>query len=422
MTKQERSYDVVVIGGGPAGSSTATLLAQQGRKVLLLEKERFPRFRIGESLMPATYWTLKRLGVLEKMSASRFPRKHSVQFFLRDGSPTRPFYFSDIDPHEWSVTWQVDRGTFDELLLDHAAAQGVEVHRESPVQEVLFEEGRAIGVAADLAGKGRAEIGAKVVVDATGQSGLLSRALGLKDLDPKLKNAAVFSRFRGALRDPGRDGGATLVLHTDGKDAWFWYIPLPDDEVSVGVVGPIRYLIKGRAGDPQRILDEEIARCPALQPRIKNSQQAEWVRVLRDFSYMSHKIAGDGWLLVGDAFGFLDPIYSSGVLLALQGAEFAADTIGEALTAGDLSGERLGRHGPRFVEGMEAIRHLVYAFYAREFHFKNFLDRFPEHRDDLTRVLTGDVFKFDTRPLYGAMDQMLHLDGYQPLRLKGAAS
>ncbi|HKY31876.1 MAG TPA: NAD(P)/FAD-dependent oxidoreductase [Candidatus Polarisedimenticolia bacterium] len=416
MSPSDRSYDVIVVGGGPAGSSTAALVTAQGRRVLLLEKERFPRFRIGESFMPATWWVFDKLGVVDKLMAGRFTRKHSVQFYLKDGRPTRPFYFSDVDPHESSVTWQVDRGEFDSLLLDHAKERGVEVRQGVAVQQVLFEGARAVGVRAE-GGGGPFEVRAPVVVDASGQAGLLSRALGLRRIDPNLRNAAVFTRFEGALRDPGIDAGATLVIHTRNAASWFWYIPLAGDVVSVGVVGPIEYIIGSRRADPQAILDEEIALCPALQPRLAGARQVEWVRVLRDFTYISRRVAGDGWLMVGDAFGFLDPIYSSGVLLALHGGMLASASIDEAFRAGDFSGERLGAHGPRFLEGMEAIRRLVYAFYAPDFHFKKFLDRFPECRAPLTRVLMGDVYRFPVDGLYRSMDQVLELPGYKPLKL-----
>jgi flavin-dependent dehydrogenase len=417
--KSSAERDVIVIGGGPAGSATATLLAQQRRDVLLLERERFPRFRVGESLMPATWWSLERLGVLDKMNHSPFPRKHSVQFFLKDGRPTAPFYFTDADPHESSITWQVDRVGFDQMLLDHAAESGAEVRQQTAVREVLFDGPRAIGVRATGDGGSEEEIKAKVIVDATGQSALLSHRLGLKEIDPKLQNAAVFTRYRGAVRDSGIDGGATVIFHTRNEDSWFWFIPLPGDLASIGVVGSLEYLIKNRVPDPKRVLEEELALCPALQPRLRDAERVEPVRVLKDFSYVSRRLAGDGWILAGDAFGFLDPIYSSGVFLALKSAEFAADAIGEAFAADDFSAASLGRYGPRFIAGMEALRRFVYAFYARDFSFARFLKRFPECRDDVVHLLTGNVYRRPVDGLLAALDRELPIRGYRPLSLPG---
>jgi 2-polyprenyl-6-methoxyphenol hydroxylase-like FAD-dependent oxidoreductase len=177
------------------------------------------------------------------------------------------------------------------------------------------------------------------------------------------------------------------------------------------------YLITGRSSSPQQIFEEEVARCPALQPRIRDARQVMEMKVLRDFTYISDRIAGDGWLLVGDAFGFLDPIYSSGVLLALKGAEMASSSIQDAFAHDDFSAARLGRHGKDFVAGMEAIRRLVHAFYAPGFHFREFLAKFPECRDDLTHVLIGNVYRRGTGSLYEKMGQVLDLPGYEPLSL-----
>ena len=411
--------DVIVIGGGPAGAATATLLARGGRDVLLLERERFPRFHIGESLMPATYWSLERLGMLDRMGRSVFPRKHSVQFFLPNGKATAPFYFADVDPHESSVTWQVDRGEFDRMLLDNAAQAGVEVRHGVAVREVLFEDGRAVGVrAADGGGRER-EIPAKVIVDASGQSALLSRTLKLRTFDPMLKNAAVFTRYRGARRDPGRDAGAILVLHTSQKNSWFWFIPLPDGLTSIGVVGRLDYLISSRAADPVQVFEEELALCPALGERLREAERVEWMRVLKDFTYVSRRVAGDGWILAGDAFGFLDPVYSSGVLLALKSGEFAADAIIASFASGDFSAASLGRFGPRYVDGMEALRRVVHAFYARDFSFARFLRRYPGLRDEVIHALTGNVFRRPVDDLIAALKQELPNPDYRPLALPG---
>lgn len=401
-------YDVITIGGGPGGAAAATLLAQRGYKVLLLERSRTPRFKIGESLMPATYETLNRMGVLPQLKASHFPKKYSVQFFNRTGKGSSPFYFYETDPSESSQTWQVLRSEFDALLLDNARDQGVEVRRGALVKDVLFEGDRAVGVRAELADEGEREIRCKVVVDASGQSALIARKLRLCQPDPELRKASYFTHFQGALRDSGLDEGATLVLHTEDAKAWFWYIPLPDDRVSVGVVGSPEYLVTGRPADPQQVFEEEVERCPALKPRLVNATQVFPVQAIRDFSYRSSRIAGDGWVLVGDAFGFLDPIYSSGVFLALKSGELAADSIHEALVADDPSAERLGQHGPRFAAGMEAMRKLVYAFYEDGFSFAKFLARHPEHRLNIVHLLVGNVFQ-PVGSLFKDMGEMVRL-------------
>ncbi|HEX9941205.1 MAG TPA: NAD(P)/FAD-dependent oxidoreductase [Thermoanaerobaculia bacterium] len=407
-------YDVITIGGGPGGAAASTLLAQRGHRVLLLERSRTPRFKIGESLMPATYWTLERMGVLPRMKASYFPKKYSVQFFNKLGKASAPFYFTETDPSESSQTWQVLRSEFDALLLDNAREHGVEVQRGALVKEVLFDGERAVGVRAELHGEEEREIRCRVVVDASGQSAVIARKLGLRRPDPELKKAAYFTHYQGALRDPGIDEGATLVIRTQEARSWFWYIPLPDDRVSVGVVGSLDYLITGRPADPQQVFEEELDRCPALQPRLAGATQVFPVQATRDFSYRSSRIAGDGWVLVGDAFGFLDPIYSSGVLLALKSGELAADSIDAALAAGDLSGARLGAHGPRFAAGMEAMRKLVYAFYEQDFSFAKFLARHPEHRLNIIHLLVGNV-DHPTEGLFDAMSWMVRFPEEAPL-------
>lgn len=385
--------------------------------MLLLERETFPRFRIGESLMPATYWAFKKLGVLPKLRRSPFIRKQSVQFFAGSGKAGRPFYFTEIDPHESSVTWQVERSQFDQILLDHASELGVEVRQGARVTQVLMEGGRAVGVRAVLADGSRRVIRAPVTVDATGQNALLASRLGLCRLDSRLRHVSFFTRYLGGKRAPGIDEGATLILHTRQRKSWFWYIPLPADLVSVGVVGHIDHLIRGRAPDPETVFAEELAQCAPLAARLERARPQGPVRALRDFSYASRAIAGDGWVLVGDAFGFLDPIYSSGVFLALKSAELAASSIHAALGAGDPSAARLGRHGPAFIAGMEALRRLIYAYYDRGFSFSRFLEAHPEARDDLVNMLVGNVFRKSCAGILETMGAASRPDGYEPLTL-----
>lgn len=417
MTIEER-HDVIVIGGGPAGSCAAALIAEQGHDVLLIERSESTPFKIGESLMPATYWTLERLGVLEQMKSSPFTKKHSVQFFNHEGNGTAPFFFREIDGHESSQTWQVLRSEFDEMLLDNAAEKGVEVRRGESAKRVLFDGERAVGVSVGRNGGPYSEIGARVVVDASGQSALVARHLKLRLYDNRLQNASLYAHFRGALRDPGDHEGATLVLHTSNKDSWFWYIPLQDDVVSVGVVGSLDYLARGRKGSPQEIFEEELALCPEVTRRIEGAEQLRPVQLIRDFTYRAKKFAGDGWVTIGDAFGFIDPIYSSGVFLALKSGEFAADAINEGFELDDLSAAQLGKYGQEYLDGMEAIRKLVYAFYDHDFSFGEFVKEHPECREAIVNLLVGNVYRESVDELFGPLGEVCELPKVHP-RLVG---
>jgi len=412
-------FDCVVIGGGPAGSTVSTLLADHGHHVLLLERAKFPRHHIGESLMPQTYWVLKRLGMLSKLKASDFTPKESVQFVSSSGQDSQPYYFTDRDPNEWSVTWQVKRDRFDQMMLDNAREHGVEVREGVRVKEVLFEGIRAVGVRAEADGSTR-DIACKVVIDATGVNALLSKQLGIREGEPGLKNAAVYAYWKGAKRDAGRNAGATLVIYTPDKQGWFWFIPLENDLTSIGIVGKPPFLITGRGDDPLSILEEEIARTPGIRRRLESAERVTHAYVTSDFTYRARRIAGDGWVLCGDAFGFLDPIYSSGVLLALKMGELTADTVHGALLENDLSGERLGRHGPKVCRGMQLIRQLVYAFYEPNFSFGAFNRDHPQHHDQVVRLLIGDVFDGDDfDEVFTRIRERVPLP--EPIELEGSA-
>lgn len=409
MTASNYEYDVIVVGGGPAGSTTAALTAEYGHSTLLLERDREPSFKIGESLMPGTYSTFERLGVLGNLKASNFPRKHSVQFFGASGRASVPFYFSENNPHESSVTWQVLRSEFDEMLLDNAREKGAEVRRGVSVQEVCFSDNKASGVKARFSDGSVRELGAKVVVDATGMSTLVSRKLGTKAMEPNLRKGSIFAHFEGGVRDEGIDEGATLILSTSDRSAWFWYIPLQDNRVSVGVVGDLDYLIQDREGTLQEIFEEELAKCAPMQERLAPATQLFPMKVTRDFSYRSSEISGEGWVLVGDAFGFLDPIYSSGVFLALKSGEMAADAIHVAIERGDFSGAQLGCWFEEFMPGMEAMRKLVYAFYTSTFSFATFLKANPECLQGIIDILSGLVYKKDVTYIFEPMGKMCDL-------------
>ena len=414
------SYDIIVIGGGPAGSTVATLVAEQGHRVLLLEREAEPQFKIGESLIPATYWTFKRLGMLEKLRASHFPQKYSVQFYSRSGKASTPFYFFQTNPHDSAVTWQVLRSEFDEMLLDNAKEKGVEIRRGIGVREVLFEGDTATGVVIQHTDGTRETLHATVIVDSTGQRSLIGKQLNLNTIEPDLKMASLFTHYEGGHRDEGIDEGATLILHTKDKDSWFWSIPLPYNRTSIGVVGELDYLLQNRRDadgklNAQKIFNEELAKCAPLQQRLEGAKQLLPIQTTKDFSYRASRIAGNNWVLVGDAFGFLDPVYSTGLFLALKSGEMAADVIIEAFDKNDFSEAQLGSFGPAFVKGMEAFRKLVYAFYTKEFSFARFLSEYPEHQGGIVDILSGDVFRKDVTHIFPAMAEMCPFPPEVPL-------
>tara|TARA_A100001391_G_scaffold172353_2_gene133846 strand:- start:91 stop:1326 length:1236 start_codon:yes stop_codon:yes gene_type:complete len=400
----DESPDVVVIGGGPSGATVSTLIAQQGYRVTLLEREHFPRYHIGESLIPETYWVLKRLGMLDRMKSSSFIKKYSVQFVSPSGKHSAPFYFHDNKPHECSQTWQIQRSEFDVMMLDNAREQGVVVHEGARVLDVMFEGDRAVGVQVKDESGNSQELRAKVVVDASGQSALLGNKFKLKVSDPSLNKGALWTYFKGAYRDEGKDEGATIVLSLRDKKGWFWYIPMQDDIVSVGVVADFDYLFKGRSTHDATYA-EEMDNCPAVKERIASAEQMSPVKATKDYTYRASQAAGDGWVLVGDAFGFLDPLYSSGVLLALKSGELAADAIIEGLQSGDTSRAQLGKWEAGYVEGMNRMRRLVCEYYDG-FNFGEFIRRFPHHRGSVTDLLIGDLFKTELDSVFDDIDTM----------------
>src|SRR6266404_785197 len=409
MENNSTNFDVIVMGGGPAGSTIASILAREGRKVVLFEKEEFPRHHIGESLMTDTYWTFQRMGILEKLKQSPFVRKYSVLFANSAGRESRPFYFFEANHHESAVTWQVTRSEFDKFLLEHAAEQGAIINQGTPVKRVLFDGDRAVGVEVIINGSVQT-FNANVIVDATGQQAILSNKFGWRVRDPKLKKAVLYSYFKGASREPDLNGGATLVLRTEpGSGGWFWYIPLENDITSVGVVADPDYLYKGRGKDFAKIFDEEIEKCESCRRRVAGATRVDKIYSILDYSYRSKQNAGDGFILIGDAYGFLDPIYSSGVLLAMKMAELAAEAIHDAFASEDFSAARLGQFQPKLDRGIESMRKLVYAFYDEGFSFAKFLQKYPDQRVNIINLLIGDVFRSGVDDVYGPLSEFAEI-------------
>lgn len=401
-------YDAVVIGGGPAGASAATLLAREGHRVVVLEKTTFPRYSIGESLIPHCYFPLKRLGLIDKLKQSAFPKKYSVQFVGRSGSVSQPFYFFQHREHESSQSWQVLRSDFDTMLLDNARDHGAEVVYATTAAKFLTGEHGQIAGVEDSEGR---KWHAKMTLDASGRNGFATTRLGWRIRDRVLNKVAVWRYYKGAKRDAGLDEGATTVAYLP-ETGWFWYIPLPDDTVSVGIVAERDYLFS-ETKDLEAIFEREIENNAWIKEHLSCGTQSEAARVTGEFTYRSEFCAKDGLVLIGDAFTFLDPVFSSGVFLALKSGELAADAVHQAIVDDDFSASRFKDYSETLCGGVENMRKLVYAFYDEKFRFSSLLEKHPDLRGDLTDCLIGDLFK-DFGPLFAALAEFA--DPPEPLR------
>lgn len=403
MTGAARECDALVLGGGPAGATAAAVLAAAGKRTVVVEKTRFPRYSVGESLMPWCFFPLERTGALAAVRRAAFVHKYSVEFIGLEGKVSRPFYFFEQLDHEAAQTWQVQRADFDRILLDNAKERGAEVVRGAArgfLRGGAGGNGPIEGARIETA-DGEETVSAPITLDCTGRDALAARLLGWRVLDPKLRKVSLWSYFRGGRRNPGRyDEGATTIALLPRK-GWFWYIPLANDEVSVGVTADAGYLYReGR--DPEAIFSRELRVNPWVRDNLESAERIAPVRATGDYSYRSRHCAADGLALVGDAFAFLDPVYSSGVFLALWSGEKAADAAAAALDAGDTRAARFTEYGRELTRGIEAMRKLVYAFYDEGFRMSDLVRQRPELAGDVTELLTGNLFR-DYDALRGAL-------------------
>lgn len=404
MNANENQYDVVVIGGGPAGATVATLLQQRGHRCLILESTEFPRYHIGESLIPHTYGTFERLGLLPQLKASKFPVKYSVRFVAPSGTETAPFYFYETIEGERAHTWQVKRSDFDRMCLTNAQSVGVEIRSKTRVAKVLFEGDQAIGVRIQSSEGSSEDIRCRVVVDASGRATVLGMQLGLKEDVPGLHKSAIWTYYQGGYRGEGIDAGETTVFMIPDR-GWFWYIPLPDNVVSVGIVASTDYLFRD-AQQYEPIFQREVELCQPLSKWLEGATCLGPLRGIRKLAYYNKQVVGKGWVTIGDAAGFLDPVYSSGLFLALASGDLASDAIHEALVRGDLSEATLGTFVPKVWQGVEVMHRLVRAFYDTNFSFASFAKRFPDQRAALIDCLIGDVVERDHTEFLAALAQM----------------
>ena len=334
-------YDAILIGGGPSGATAAAILAEYGHRVLVLERDKFPRYRVGESLIPFTFGPLERIGMIPKMRASHFVKKYSVCFVQPDGKRSQPFYFFN----------RYDRST-----------------------------GRTY------------EVRARITLDCSGKEAFAPNKLGWRIPDPQLNKIAVWTYYRGSKREPGIDEGQTTVAMIPEK-GWFWHIPQHGDMVSVGVVAEGKYLTRGGVKEPREIFHREVEENLWIKDHLGTGECTGEYFITSEYTRYSRHCASPGLLLLGDAFAFLDPVFSSGVLLALKCGHLAGESVHEGIVSGDLSPTHFAPYGAAIRESVENMRKLVYAFYNPKFSFRDVVQRHPGAADQITDCLSGDVGK-----------------------------
>ncbi|HEY2710953.1 MAG TPA: NAD(P)/FAD-dependent oxidoreductase [Chthoniobacterales bacterium] len=359
----ESIYDVAIIGGGPAGSTAATLLARAGRRVIVCEREKFPRFHIGESLLPVSMKTFTRLGVHEKFERAGFPRKFGGEMTSACSEKGVKFYFKDGYGSQTEYSYQVSRAEFDKVLLDHARENGAEVREETVVRRVEFFPDLVELHLQEKSGTAE-KIAARYVIDASGRHSVIGSHFKLKEAYPHLHKISIFAHYEGVKLEEGRD--ANLTRQVRSADRWFWWIPLPNDRSSLGVVLDSEIYRQTRKS-PEQFLEESLAEQPFLARRMIHARRVTPVYASADFSYRLTKLTGERWMLAGDAAGFIDPVFSSGVFLAFLAAEAAADILNVVLDNPRKARRLFAGYERRLRTAMKGYLRFVNAWYSKEF-------------------------------------------------------
>jgi FADH2 O2-dependent halogenase len=397
MASQEFDADVVIIGGGPAGSSLATLLARDGRRVILFEKDIHPRHHVGEALTPSTTAVFERLGVLDAIEEEGFSRKLGVCWT----APTsRPDQFFSVRTSDFRVegsprpySFNVERGMFDALLLKHAHTSGARIVQGVTVQRVLFEDERAVGVHVSVTDGWERDVRAPFVIDASGRRCLLANQLHLRRRDPDFNQFSFYSWFRNVSAP--QEYQDFLFLHFLGLErAWGWQIPLRNGVTSVGVITDKRDFKKsGRSYSD--FFDVLLGHSAPFRTAMSGTERIRAWWVEGDYSYTMDQFSGQGWLLIGDAFRFVDPIFSSGVDVALYSAMFAYEALSR-VWGGTSEGDAFDWYGHQVGEGVDVWYQLTDLSYRMPLLFTLFIIS-RKHRADLVRVLQGNPYLPETQ-------------------------
>ncbi len=394
-TVHESSYDLVIIGGGPGGSTLAALLAREGLRVAVFEREAFPRFHVGESLLPANLPIFDRLGCHDRLRQAGFICKPGVTLYdeyeARDGIT---FTFPQL-PSQPDYAYQVPRAPFDDLLLRHAENMGASVFRQHDVKRTQHDPGKVVVHVNDPQGQ-TLEVEAHMVVDASGRAAFLSTSYGHREALPDLGKVALFAHFQGIKRQGNiPEGNTRLYLVPQG---WLWWFSFSDGTDSIGCILHAQ-VVKDRRGTIEDLFDEVLAASPRLAAGLVQGQRTTPVHTVANFSYRVQPCIGDRYLAIGDAAGFIDPIFSTGVFLAMRSAELASQTIVKAFEHGDFTARALRPYAARLRRGIAPFLPFIRRFYEPAFLDIFFTQRPPLRLDQpVLWVFSGAAF--DNRPLW----------------------